>query len=512
MSDITKEPNTKKKIKKPGKRKKIIIVLLILFILLLFFLAAGFGFLKYLIRTTPEIDPGNIYSQLARTSVIYDNQGQIIQSIDSNENRTNVPIEEIPKNMVNAVISIEDKTFYEHHGFNYVRLMGAVVDSITGKNRISGTSTITQQLARNLYLTNERTIIRKFREAYYTVQLEKALNKDQIMEAYLNTIYLGFNSYGVQTAAQSYFSKNVEDLTLEECATLAAIPKNPSGYAPLKRFNSSNIASDNPNIISRSSTYTIIYNDRFVDRQHQVLDFMLEQKMISQVEYDQAHAVDMKTAMKPKETVDVDILSYFSDYLIKQVRKDLIETLDIDELTAAEMLRSGGLKIYSTIDVNMQKITAVELEKNKNFPGVTGLDKDRRGNILDSKGNIILYNFFNYFDPDGNFLLTPSEYGVDSDGNLIIFGGKRLNFYKTGTASGTDYTIEFKKLYLVESGVFYVINGGYIIIEPKYKVRTDTGDLVISKSFFQDNPDFFKFSKNGTYLEASQYTLKQKAV
>lgn len=507
-----KDSNAKKNKKKPGKRKKIIIVLLILFILLLFLLAAGFGVLKYLISTTPEIDPSNIYAQLARTSVIYDNQGQIIQNIDSNENRTNVSIDKMPKYLLNAVISIEDKTFYEHHGFNYVRLMGAVVDSITGKNRISGTSTITQQLARNLYLSNERTLIRKFREAYYTVQLEKALNKDQILEAYLNTIYLGFNSYGVQTAAQSYFSKNVEDLTLEECATLAAIPKNPSGYAPLKRFNSIDIASDDPNIILRSNTYTIIYNNRFVDRQHQVLDFMLEQKMISQDEHNLAYSVDMKTLMKPSEIVNVDIYSYYSDYLLKQVRKDLMEKLNIDEFTAADMLQSGGLKIYSTIDVNMQKITAVEFEKNKNFPGVTGLDKDRRGNVLDSKGNIILYNFSNYFDLDGNFLLKPSEYGIGSDGSLIIFGGKRLNFYKTESAGVKDYTIEFKNLYHVESGVFYVINGGNIIIDPKYKEKTEEGDLVISKSFFQDNPDFFKFNENGMYIEASQYKLSQKAV
>lgn len=506
------DSNVKKNKKKPGKRKKIIIVLLILFILLLFLLAAGFAVLKYLISTTPEIDPSNIYAQLARTSVIYDNQGQIIQNIDSNENRTNVSFEKMPKNLVNAVISIEDKTFYEHHGFNYVRLMGAVVDSITGKNRISGTSTITQQLARNLYLTNERTLIRKFREAYYTVKLEKALSKDQIMEAYLNTIYLGFNSYGVQTAAQSYFSKNVEDLTLEECATLAAIPKNPSGYAPLKRFKSVNITSDDPNIILRLNTYTITYNDRFVERQHQVLDLMLEQKMISQDEHDQAYSVDMKTLMKPNETANMDIYSYFSDYLLKQVRKDLMEKLNIDEFTVADMLQSGGLKIYSTIDVKMQKIAAVEFEKNKNFPGVTGLDKDRRGNVLDSKGNIILYNFSNYFDSDGNFLLKPSEYGVGSDGSLIIFGGKRLNFYKTESAGVTDYTIEFKNLYHVESGVFYVINGGNIIIDRKYKEKTEEGDLVISKSFFQDNPDFFKFNENGIYIEASQCMLSQMAV
>ena len=507
-----KDAEIKKNIKKKGKRKKVIIVLLILLVLFLTLLAVGFGILKHLISTTPEIDPNNIYSLLARTSVIYDDQGQLVKNIASNEHRTNVAIEIMPKNLINAVVSIEDKTFYEHHGFNYVRLMGAIVDSITGDERIGGTSTITQQLARNLYLTSERSLIRKFREAYYTVQLEKALNKDQIMEAYLNTIYLGFNSYGVQTASQSYFSKNVEDLTLEECATLAAIPKNPSGYAPLKRFNSANITSDDPTIVLRSNTYTIIYNNLFVERQQQVLGLMLEQGMISQEEYDLAVAVDMKTAMNPKQIAPVDVYSYFSDYLIKQVKKDLTEALDINEATAAEMLQSGGLKIYSTINANMQKITATEFEKNDNFPRVIGLDKDRSGNILDSKGNIILHNILNYFDPDGNFLLTPSEYGVDNDGNVIIYGGKRLNFYKTEVAGVRDYTIEFKNLYQIESGVFYVINGGNIIIDSKYKEKNDSGDLIIDKSFFKDQPDFFKFSGNGIYIEASQYTLSQKAV
>ncbi len=509
MTNRIENAEIKKNSKKTGKRKKILIVLLVL---LLIFLAVGFGILRYLISITAEIDPNNIYAQLARTSVIYDDQGQLIKTIDSNEYRTNVAIEKMPKNLVNAVISIEDKTFYEHHGFNYIRLMGAVVDSIKGRDGISGTSTITQQLARNLYLTSERTLIRKFREAYYTVELEKALSKDQIMEAYLNTIYLGFNSYGVQTAAQSYFSKNVEELTLEECATLAAIPKNPSGYAPLKRYNSTDITSDDPSIVLRSNPYTIVYNNRFVERQQQVLGLMLEQEMISQEEYNQAVAVDMKTAMKPKEIVAVDVYSYFSDYLMKQVKKDLIETLNINEEAATDMLQSGGLKIYSTINASMQKITATEFEKNDNFPRVIGLDKDRGGNILDSKRNIILYNISNYFDPEGNFLLTPSEYGVDSDGNLVIYGGKRLNFYKTESAGVTDYTIEFKNLYQVESGVFYVINGGNIFIDSKYKERTDTGDLIINKSFFTDQPDFFKFSENGTYIQASQYTLSQKAV
>ena len=509
MRNNSDDPYILEKIKKLGKGKKIILALFILF---LFFLAVGLGLLIYLINTTPEIDPNNIYSQLAKTSVIYDDKGQILKNIDSNENRNNVSIDKMPKNLVNAVISIEDKTFYKHHGFNYVRLFGAVFDSITKKAEIRGTSTITQQLARNLYLTNERSLIRKLREAYYTVQLERALTKDQIIEAYLNTIYLGFNSYGVETAAQSYFSKDVDQLTLEECATLAAIPKNPSGYAPLRRFNSLNIASDYPNIVSRSADYTIIYNNKFVDRQHQVLDLMLQQKMISSKEHDQAYGVDMKTVMKPAIKADVDAYSYFSDYLIEQVKKDLVETLNIDELTAADMLESGGLKIYSTIDVNMQKIIATEFEKNKNFPKVTGLEKDHSGNILDSEGHIILYSLSNYFDANGNFLIEPSEYSVDSDGNLTLFSGKRLNFYKTESASGTDYIIEFNNLYHVKDGVFNVINGGGIIIDSKYKSRTAEGNLVIDKSFLQDYPDFFKSNENGIYIEASHYTLKQDVV
>lgn len=509
----THEPKHAKE--KPVKNKKRLLLKILLIFLATVVLVtgiAGLTLLSYIVRTTPEIDPNNIYDLLARTSVIVDDQGNKIQSIETEEYRTNISIEQMPENLVNAFVAIEDKTFYEHNGFNYVRLMGALKDSIFEGERIQGTSTITQQLARNLYLTNERTIIRKLREAYYTIQLERALDKDEIMEAYLNTIFLGFNSYGVETASKSYFSKSAAELTLEECAAIAAIPKNPSGFAPLKRFDSSEIPADDPNIVRRSSLYTLIFNDRFLDRQRQILDQMLEQGMITQEELEAAKAVDMKRAMNPAELVLEDVNSYFIDFLLQQVRGDLMTELNIDGTEASRLLQGGGLKIFSTLNTGMQNIASEEFKKNTNFPRVVNLKKDRAGNILDSEGRSILYNRATYFDGNGNFLLSPSEYTVDSEGNLILLAGKRLNFYKTQTSSGTDYSIEFKNLYHITDGVFYVNNGGTINIGKKYKSRDDAGNLIIDESFLFDHPEFFHFGDSGIFLEPGQYALRQDVV
>ena len=174
----THEPKHAKEKPVKNKKKRLLLKILLIFLATVVLVTgiAGLTLLNYIVRTTPEIDPNNIYDLLARTSVIVDDQGNKIQSIETEEYRTNISIEQMPENLVNAFVAIEDKTFYEHNGFNYVRLMGALKDSIFEGERIQGTSTITQQLARNLYLTNERTMIRKLREAYYTIQLERALD------------------------------------------------------------------------------------------------------------------------------------------------------------------------------------------------------------------------------------------------------------------------------------------------------------------------------------------------
>ena len=181
------------------------------------------------------INQESLYANIERSSILYDINGTEIDTLHYTEDRTIVPVGEMPDDLKNAFIAIEDKTFYKHHGFNWRRMFGAVLAKITGRSAaISGTSTITQQLARNAYLAeikSRRSISRKLSEMFIAWRLEHKLTKDQILEAYLNTIYLGYGNYGVSAAARTYFSKDVSDLTLAECAALAALPQAPDSYA-----------------------------------------------------------------------------------------------------------------------------------------------------------------------------------------------------------------------------------------------------------------------------------------
>ena len=200
-------------------------------------LILGVGiYVGVIFMTAPEVDTNNIYSMLNQRSVMYDADGNEIDNLYfSDGNRTIVDYEDMPEDLVNAVVSIEDNNFWSHNGFNFIRMIGAVRDSIFGGGQISGTSTITQQLARNVYLSeikSQRSLNRKISEAYCTIVLEKNLTKEEIMEAYLNTIYLGENCYGVRSAARVYFGKEVSDLTAAECASLISITNNPSLYDP----------------------------------------------------------------------------------------------------------------------------------------------------------------------------------------------------------------------------------------------------------------------------------------
>ena len=182
-----------------------------------------------------RINEESLYSSIERSSILYDIDGTEIDTLHYTENRTIVPLEEMPDNLKNSFIAIEDKTFYKHHGFNFRRMSGAVLSKLTVRSdSISGTSTITQQLARNAYLSeikSQRSISRKLSEMFIAWRLEHNLSKDKILEAYLNTIYLGYGNYGVSAAARTYFSKDVSELTLAECAALAALPQAPDSYA-----------------------------------------------------------------------------------------------------------------------------------------------------------------------------------------------------------------------------------------------------------------------------------------
>lgn len=502
-----KAKKTKKDGKKPLRRR----ILRWILALILACIAAGIAYVAFVIITTPEIDPDNLYSQLDQTSVLYDDSGEVLEYVNSSSARTNVTYDQLPEDLINAFVAIEDKTFFEHHGFNFVRIAGAIAESLFSDQEVSGTSTITQQLARNLYLTKERSMTRKIREAYYTIILEKNLTKEQIMEAYLNTIDFGYNSSGVQAAAQAYFGCDVGDLTAAQCATLAAIPRSPARYSPLKTYYNEEVTADSDDILLVGDTYTIVYNDAYVDRQHLVLQNMYDQGMLTEQEYQEALAEDIKSELRPSEDTQ-NVSSYFADYCLDEVEADLMEAYDLNE-DGVRQLMNRGLRIYSTLNVEMQQTAEAEFSDSSNFPGVSPR-RDSSGNIVNSSGSVLMYQKSSYFNSDDTFTLSSDEFTFDESGNLVLLAGNRLSFYTVSAAEGaTEEQIEFKQLYYMESGILYSINGGIIGgIDAKYKTKDADGNLVISKEFLDSADNIFLIGDDTVTIGPENYTLRQETI
>ena len=323
------------------------------------------GTFMYAYHSVPGIDPdaSSIYSNIDLSSIIYDAKGKEIDKLYYTEDREIVSINDIPDNTKNAFIAIEDKTFYKHHGLNYKRLFGAVLSKLTGRSsEISGTSTITQQLARNVFLADiksERTLSRKIREMIYALKIERAYSKDEILEAYLNTIYLGYGCYGIKSAAYTYFGKEVDELSLAESAALAALPQAPDTYALLKDKKDEDT--------TYMKKYGLYANELASERRDLVLDLMAEQGYISSSKADKAKkkladVLHPHIEKKPKE------LTYFTDYLTTEVANDLADKYSMSQEKAEQLIHTGGLRIYSTIDLDIQSAINTEFSDDWNFP------------------------------------------------------------------------------------------------------------------------------------------------
>ena len=460
----------------------------------------------------PKIETDNIYSLLSQSSVLYDDEGEIIDNIFGDKNRTIVSIDRIPDHVQKAFIALEDKTFESHHGFNIIRIFGAIKDAVFHGGGISGTSTITQQLARNLYLEDkmgERSISRKITEAYYAVILESKLSKDEILEAYLNTVNFGFG-YGIQTASQAYFSKDIEDVTIAEAAALAAMPQAPTAFALVQQVSSSDITENTENLIVKNGDEAYVWNDAAAGRMKTCLQLMLEQGYITEEQYNEAYETEIKDMVNP--TIDAlnTVSNYFADYVIKTVIEDIQKEYGYDYNRASEMVYNGGLQIYTTMDSQAQAVVEKEFKKDSNFPQPMGYSKDKNGNIKNPNGGILLYAYSNYIESDGSFKLRKSEYKKNEDGSLTIYKGKRLLIYNTTVQGATDYSVEFKSMYTIEDNKFYSIPGGYLNIPQEYKSRDSEDNLVISAKFFEDYPEFF--TQEGEKLSTKDYSLKQKVI
>lgn len=463
--------------------------------------------------TAPEVNTDNIYSMLNQRSVMYDADGNEIDNLYfSDGNRTVVDYEDMPQDLVNAVVAIEDNSFWSHNGFNFIRMVGAIKDSVFGGGQISGTSTITQQLARNVYLAeikSQRSLNRKISEAYCTIILEKNLTKEEIMEAYLNTIYLGFNSYGAQAASQAYFSKDVQDLNTLECAALAALPQSPDTYALVKAdYDNSN--SSLPAVASVDDV-TYLYNGEISkDRRNLVLRNMESEGYITADDMNEWIDKDLKDYIKVGVSSSGSMSSYFTDYVVSELTDDIISEYGVDRSAAQDMIYTSGLKIYTTLDSRIQGIVEDEFDDAGNFAGIAYARTNSAGSLLGDNGEELLYSHDYYFNDDDQFVLKSGEYEMQSDGSMKILADKRLNIYQTEVNGQPDVSIEFKGMYVNDGGVFYFVESGALSIPQGYKTVDGDGNAIISAQFFKDYPDFF-VAKGDNYVVAdNNYSLKQQ--
>ena len=467
------------------------------------------------ITFSPHIDPKDIYASVDTSSMIYDDEGNEIDSVFYTQNRTVIKYKDMPEDLINAFVAIEDKTFWKHHGFNWTRMFGAILSSFGGGGRISGTSTITQQLARNVYLSDiksVRSIRRKIVEMYYASKIERALSKEEIVEAYLNSIYLGYGCYGVDAAARTYFSKEVKDLDLVECAALAALPQAPEDYALLKYVGDGYQPGEDAQIVQKEPD-TIVTNDTARKRRDLTLGLMKDQGYIDESEYNDAVDQSLNSFINPTITSGNGNYSYFHEYIVDTVISDLMDQYGMEYADAERMVYTKGLKIYSTMDSTAQNVIAEEFKDPSNFPTVSAIyNTDEDGNMLNNDDQIALYNYEHYFDEEGNFTLGPDSVDINSDGSVTIKQDQDLYIYETQVDGNIDYSLEFKNFYVVEDDLLYSIQGGYINVPSVYKSLDSNGDLVISADYFNDyNGDMVR-DGDSLIITSDAYSLATKTI
>ncbi|MBI4037717.1 penicillin-binding protein 1C [Candidatus Curtissbacteria bacterium] len=333
--------------------------------------------------------------QVPQTTKIYDRNGKLLYNVYTDENRTIVPLSEVPDTLEKATIAIEDKDFYKHKGFDIYGIIRAA-ESTVFKGNLQGGSTITQQLVKSAFLTPERTINRKVKELYLAFRVEMAFSKNEILEMYLNQVPYGGTAWGASAAAEQYFGKKVEDLSLGEAALLAGLPQAPSYFSPF---------SGNP--------------QRAKDRQLAVLRRMVEDGYISQEEANAGAGEELKFKSAATDIKAPHFVMYVREYLAGKY----------GETVAAQ----GGLKVTTTIDLDLQEksesIVRENIEKLKPLRvgnGAALVTKPKSGEILAMVGS---RDFFNV-DEDGNVNVTvaqrqpgssikPINYGLALDRKLI---------------------------------------------------------------------------------------------
>lgn len=445
----------KKLVSKHTKNKKKIsywIYKSFIFVFVFFVLAgigAGLGMISAIISTAPDIAEIEQSVQLEgfQTTIFNQDGTEITTLSTANSNRIYVEYENIPSNLSNAFVAIEDERFWEHNGIDARGILRAFFVGVKNRNFSEGASTITQQLIKNQIFNvglNESTFMdslkRKIQEQYLAIELEKQIEKQDILELYMNAIYLGQGANGVQTASENYFGKeNLMDLTLSECAVIAAITQSPTEYDP------------------------ILYPENNETRKNIVLQKMLEQELITKKEYDSAMADDVYARIslnnQEEETEIKTYNTYYIDSVINALTSQLVNELGYTETQAYNTIYSGGLSIYINQDAEIQEICDNEINNPDNYPPGTSVALNYALTLKNPK-NEELHNY-----SSGHLL----QYYIEKTGNPkynLIYSSE-----ETARAAADEY-----KATLIE-------NTGYVELAESFSttIQPQTSFVVIDQ-------------------------------
>ncbi len=302
------------------KLKKIIKV----FVLLMIIALLAFGGVILYIKMSPKLEIKN-----ANAFLMYDSQNELFFQGSGSQEWVN--LEDISDKLIQATIYTEDKHFYQHFGFDFLRIAKAMVVNITSGSKSQGASTISQQYAKNLFLDFDKTWERKLKEMWITLQLEVHYDKDEILEGYLNTINYGHGMYGIQNASKFYFDKNASELDWAEAAMLTGIPKSPSNYSPIVNFD-----------LAKQRQTNILYN-------------LYKNEIITEEEYNQAVSEEL-TIVGEKNSQELANIMYYQDAVMRELNS-------LEEIPES-LLETGGIKIYTNLDMNAQSVLENSIKNN----------------------------------------------------------------------------------------------------------------------------------------------------
>lgn len=418
-----KRNNKKKKAYRISSFFKVLILLILIAIITLGSIAGCY--LVSVLKKAPPIEPENYREKLFETSRIYDSNGDLLQRLVKDEYAEFVSYDKIPNDLINAIVAVEDERFFQHSAVDFKRLAGALYYDLMSGRFDQGGSTITMQLAKNLYTSRVQKIERKLMDIYYAYQIEDALSKEEILEAYLNSAGFSKGTVGVQAASKMFFGKNVSELTLAECALIAGVTNLPEYYTPYNRVNITDEddlasiqfelvpvdTSQNENIdkiIEYSKTLLELgridkfdlhliesnqlvpmkaqFNEKSLERQHKILKNMLNQGMIDQGRYDEA--MNQTIVLNISNRSQSGISSYFVDTALKETKEILINSGFSKEDAESELYR-GGLNIYTSMNTQIQQSLEETVQNTRYYPGNS---LDVNGDPQPQVGSVIIDN------------------------------------------------------------------------------------------------------------------------